>query len=245
MRAWLLWISGTLASCSSSAPMPPPSPPPAGVPVFGTAHPLLVKRAASDGRWLVWCEAREDTDHNGRIEVRGDEHGNLYGDVMRPFFAAGGGEGEAIDAFVDADESGRYIALVRNQHLELRDTQEGTTADLSLLGGIPDGDDNPFGGHPAGAFDEEGKRFVYRRQDGSRRIAVVRDLADGKEATVDPGDGLLWRAYIDGEWVVMSVIARDTDGNGRLEPPVPMSDVKGQGTCHASPAAYFVAGRAG
>jgi hypothetical protein len=220
-----------------------PSTPPTGAPVIGTAHPLLVKAVAPDGHWLVWCEAREDTDRNNRIEAFSNEHGSLYGDRMRPYFVVGAGEGQAIDAFVDSDESGRYVALVRSGHLELTDTSSGTIVDLSQVGAVADDDGNQFLGHAAGAFDRAGIRFVYRRNTGTKTVAVVRDLATGKEASFDPGSGLLYRAYLDDEWVVMHIVVRDANGNGRLEPPTMRTDLPRRSTCRGPAYAYMSLGR--
>src|SRR4051812_43452253 len=49
---------------------------PAGV---GTAGPASVVAAARDGSWVAMCQARHDTDHDGRLEV---SHGfnATYGD---------------------------------------------------------------------------------------------------------------------------------------------------------------------
>src|SRR5262245_21873126 len=106
MRNLVITTMVLVAGCADAVKMPPLNPP-SGEPLIGTDHPLLVKRVAPDGSWVIGCEAREDTDHNGRIEAFSNEHGTLYGDRMRPYFVVGAGEGEAIDAFVDSDESGR------------------------------------------------------------------------------------------------------------------------------------------
>jgi len=52
-------------------------------------------------------------------------------------------------------------------------------------------------------------------------VVVVRALATGREDEIDPGGGLLLHARLDEgrAWVSMDVVARDTDGDGRLSAP--------------------------
>jgi hypothetical protein len=91
------------------APMPPESEP------IGSAHPTLVVTADPDARWVVLCQARKDTNRDGKTEVQVGYHGDTYGDDLLPYLVLGSGEGTAIDAFVSSDGSGRQIAYVQGK----------------------------------------------------------------------------------------------------------------------------------
>ena len=83
---------------------------------IGTAHPVLVEELADNGTWLVICEARADTDHDGQIEVGVGFHGDMFGDKMLPYLVLGSGPGIAIDSYVaslgalNRDRDGRLRA---------------------------------------------------------------------------------------------------------------------------------------
>lgn len=187
---------------------------------LGTRAPSVVAAAAPDGRWLVVCEARRDTDGDGRVQVGLGFHGDTYGDALEPFFVSRGGPGEAIDDFVAADPSGRWVVLVRQRRLLLRDTAIGRDEDLSVRGADASTDDAPLFGHRAAGFDEAGRRVFFVRTEGARTFVTVRELATGAEASI-PVDGVLDRAGLlgDGAWLALRVVERDTDGDGRLAPP--------------------------
>jgi len=63
--------------------------------------------------------------------------------------------------------------------------------------------------------------MTYVRCSGGHAVVVVRALATGREDEIDPGGGLLLHARLDEgrAWVSMDVVARDTDGDGRLSAP--------------------------
>ncbi|HYO64527.1 MAG TPA: hypothetical protein VEU33_00485 [Archangium sp.] len=52
---------------------------------IGTRHPILFQRAAKDGRWLIACQAREDTHGDGKLEVRYGRYGDTFGDRLAPY----------------------------------------------------------------------------------------------------------------------------------------------------------------
>jgi hypothetical protein len=88
-------------------------------------------------------------------------------------------------------------------------------------------DDRSSFSHVRGvAFDPTGRRLLYLRKSGDADDVVVRELATGAESLVAPGDGELWRADFDasGEWVVLRVIATDSNANGKLEWPAPRAE---------------------
>lgn len=185
--------------------------------LIGTDHPLLVRGAAADGGWVALCQAREDSNADGVIEVSVGSRGELLGDRLDSFLVEGSGEGEAIDAFVAADSSGRRLVIVQGEHLILRDSHNQSDLDLAERGALSGTDQSPFAPHRAARFSSDGRRLLYLRQHGARDWVVVLDLATEQEIEIDPGPGLLWRAEFDasGEWVVMRVVDMDTNGDGR------------------------------
>jgi hypothetical protein len=187
---------------------------------WGTADPLTFVAAAPDRRWLVVCQARRDTNGDGVVRVEAGAQGELRGDALEGYVLDGAGTGFAVDAFGGSDPSGRYLAYVSAGRLVLRDTTTGVDAELE--GADVDDDLSPFVHPRVVSFDPTGRRLLYlARTDGKSRI-VVRDLASAAESTIEPGDGLLWRADFDpsGDWVVAHVVANDTNHDGRLGFPV-------------------------
>jgi hypothetical protein len=181
---------------------------------LGTANPLTFQAAGRDGRWVVACQAREDTNHDGKVSLDVGYHGDMWGDKLEPYFIAGGGAGERIDDIVDQDPNGRWLALIVGGKLILRDVQG---KDVELRGADARDDGDPFGHHRAASFDAAGIQLVYFRD----RKLVVRTLATGAENVIDPGPGEPWRARFDpdGGWVEVEMIAEDTNKNGKLDWP--------------------------
>lgn len=143
---------------------------------IGGSGPMLVTAHAPDGHWVMTCQARSDTNHDGQLETAIGPHGDPYGDELVPYFVESHGTGERVDDFLGSDASGRYVVLVRGQAL-LRDTETGR--ELTL------------GDATAVDFGEDGRELAYaRKQDGSWQI-VVRTLATGDERVLDPGSGEL------------------------------------------------------
>lgn len=227
-----------LAACSNSPPPPPgatsdplsvKSVSAASVSAesgpIGTAHPTVLIAADPEGRWVAFCQARQDSDHDGKISVDIGYHGESYGDELTPYLAFGAGAGRAIDDFVGFDRSGRYLAVIENERLLLIDAVTGGRLDLSARGADWAADASPLGPHRAASFGESGDKLVYFRKHRYSYRAVVRTLATGAESVVDPGVGLLWRAEIsdDGDWLSAWVVSRDSDRSGKLELPTAQS----------------------
>jgi hypothetical protein len=187
---------------------------------IGTAQPVVVEAASADGRWTVLCQAREDTDRDGRISVTIGARGELLGDKMQSYYVEGSGAGFPIDQFLGSDGS-RLIAMVRDGRLSIIDTLDRKTIDLSARGADVRSDAANYLPHRSVAFDPSGERVLYLRRDADRTRAVVLDPKDGKELVLDPGSGALWRAELFSAAVVLHVIPGDTNGNGRLDLPVP------------------------
>lgn len=216
----------------------------AGSGVLGTAHPFVFVRADPRARWVVACQAREDTNHDGRIEVGIGHHGDVFGDEMKPYLFLGGGAGLALDDFVAAEPSGDRLAFVRGGRLLVLDAETRTTLDLSALGADASDDPNPFGGHRALSFDGRGT-LLYVRGEGERAVAVVRTAA-GAESIVSPGPGLLWRAGITpgGGFVVAHVVGKDANGDGALTIPKTSTSLSKRG-CRGPITSYSTGGVAG
>jgi hypothetical protein len=236
-----------LAACASRGPLPaqapPPdvaqgegsasnSPPPSGPPraagPFGTSHPTVFQVAAPDGRWVFACQAREDTNGDGKVEVRYGLHGDSYGDELEPYLFLEPGAGEHIDDLVTSDERGRWLVVSRAGSLRLIDTHSRTETELALAeprGG--EEEEDPRWLPPRASLSWDGRRVLFVRGKGQEATAVVRDLEDGSEKTVEHGPGVLGSARLDpkGEWVTFEVLTKDTDGDGRLTWPRPQTSL--------------------
>ncbi|MBN1612739.1 MAG: hypothetical protein JW940_39315 [Polyangiaceae bacterium] len=235
----------TGAAASSRKPEPN-APTPCGDPI-GVAGPVVVESVGASGRWAALCQAREDTDGDGKLGVHYGPRGEFVGDRMQSYFVLGSGPGEAIDALAAQDSSGRHVVIAQQGRLLLVDTQTAARTDLTALGADDRSDALAFVQHRSLAFDPDGRRLAYLRRDpgpytqGRRVLVVVRDLSSGTEREIKAGLGEPWRVRFspDGRELVLEVIARDTNGNGRLEWPVPRSKVN-RWRCHGPIAPYPV-----
>ncbi|MFP2957787.1 hypothetical protein ACLEPN_08140 [Myxococcus sp. 1LA] len=219
----LLSLLGT--ACASQAPLARPEPPPDAE--YGTAHPFVAQQIAPDGRWFVACQAREDTNQDGRIEVRFDYHGGSghggerRSDVLRPYLFLEPGPGLAIDELLASDPAGRYLVLIREGALRLLDTTTGQDTVLSAGPVSPSQSPRP----PLRAsFSRDGSRLLYLRPTGENAtVVVLRDMTDGDERLVDAGEGWIGQVVLDeaGHWAAFDVVTGDTDGDGKLTWPEP------------------------
>jgi hypothetical protein len=107
------------------------------------------------------------------------------------------------------------------------DTFEGNTIDLSARGADARSDAANYLPHRAVAFDDAASRLLYLRREADRTRAITLDLVSGEEQAIDAGPGLVWRAELSGGLVVLKVVASDTNGNGRLDFPVPEAETAG------------------
>ncbi|HEX5750098.1 MAG TPA: hypothetical protein VFZ09_27965 [Archangium sp.] len=188
---------------------------------IGTRHPLLFQRAAEDGRWLIACQAREDTNGDGKREVIYGRHGDTFGDRLAPYLFLEPGEGERLDDFLAADPTGRYLVVVRGGSMRLLDTYTRADAELAPPGTIPDST-APSASLPV-SFSRDGQRLLLVSLSGpeKRATAFLINLQDGSRREVPHGPGLLGRAVLDpeGQWVWFGVVTQDTDGDGQLTWP--------------------------
>ncbi|AKI99204.1 hypothetical protein [Archangium gephyra] len=188
---------------------------------IGTRHPILFQRAAKDGRWLIACQAREDTNGDGKLEVIFGRHGDTFGDRLAPYLFLEPGEGERLDDFLAADPTGRYLVVVRGGSLRLLDTYTRADTELSPPESIPEST-APSTSLPV-SFSRDGQRLLLVTLSGPEKQATasVLHLSDGTRREVPHGPGLLGHASLDpeGRWVRFGVVTQDTDGDGQLTWP--------------------------
>ena len=207
---------------------------------FGTGHPIVVEAYAPDGSWIAACQAREDTDDVKGIVVSSGLHGSLFGDEMQPFFFNNNSKGEPIDAFVDADVSGRWVVLILQGTMTLRDTH--SNRDFPL--GTPIAQENASMTPRAATFSEDGAYLVYILDPSEK--AILRSLATGSERIIDHGSGRLWVARFAGEgaFLALAIVEDDTNANGRLDLPRRSTSLA-DSRCRGQVASYFVGGYEG
>jgi hypothetical protein len=188
--------------------------------IAGSEHPFLIEAVDPGGRWVILCQAREDTNGDGKVSVSVGTHGHLGDDRVEQYLVKHAGLGERIDEYVAHDPTGRYVAFLRRGRLVVVDVQAGTEA--VLRADVRD-DGDPFKDHRVAVFDPLGTTIAYMREARSTGHAtvVVRDLLTGSETDVDPGPGLLWRVAVaaGGRSITAQVVATDSDKNGALEWP--------------------------
>lgn len=213
---------------AAAAPGARPKPRPAQPPVaFGTHDPFTLLAADPQRKWIALCQARKDTTGNGITSVSYMHHGGTVGDMMAPYLVSGGGPGEAIDAFLGSDPTGRWVAVVEHGKPELRDMRAGTTRDLDALEIDKTPDPSPAMGVRALHFGATGKYLLLiQKMDKAKPAASARvvllDLASGAARSIALGAGRVWTAGLspDESWIYASVVVRDTNGNGKLDLPV-------------------------
>lgn len=196
---------------------------------FGTAHPSVVAGVDERGRWLVLCQAREDTDGDGRVEVSTGYHGEMFGDRLQAYLFLAPGEGEAIDELLGVSDDGDVVAFRRGTQVSLLDVTTGQRTALSGEGPLELSTDG---------------RVLFRRRSGDRVDLVVRRLADGSEQRIATGPGLLWRAsFMPGAaWLRVDMVRHDTNGDGRIEAPQLQTTLAPRQTCSPAPAVYSTYG---
>ena len=213
----LLWLSAC-ASFRSTA---------LGPNEYGTRHPFLLQGASPDGRWLIACQAREDTNGDGQISIFSGMHGDTYGDNQAPYLFLEPGAGERIDAAIAADRSGRFLVVVRDASLRLIDTRTRNESELTPLRPLEREEDDATTPPPVADFSEDGRRLLFLRRESGKVVAVVRELDSGREQRVEAGPGELRRASFDpsGTWALFQVLNEDTDQDGTLRWPTEITNL--------------------
>lgn len=218
---------------------PAHAPVPAGA-IVGTAHPLVVEAVARDGSWIAICQARTDTDGDGKIEINVGHHGDVWGDTLTPFVVRHAGDGEPIDLVVDYQRD-RWLVALRHGKLAIFDARGGSWQELAGADVRDDG--VPLGPHRAASVARAGERMVYFRDD---QTLIVRELATGTEKVVTVPGAKLWRVEVEplGHWAVVLAIRKDTDGDGKLSWPSVRTSLSGRG-CRGPIMSYSTGGWAG
>lgn len=208
--------------------------------VLGTPHPVLPQAAAPDGSWVALCQARTDTDGDGAIKVMMGYHGDAHGDARELYVAdAAHPEGQRYDRLVD--HAGRWLVLVKDRKLVLRDASGGAE---TVLG--PAAAPDARGLHERSAsLDDGGTRLLYLEGADGRERVRIRALGDagGGDRAYDPGPGRVWKGALvgDGSWFAVAVVAEDTDGDGALTLPTLQTTLAG-GPCRGEPMSYSTYG---
>jgi hypothetical protein len=204
-------------------PTPGATPPPFPLAEIGDAIPVTLEHVGYAGRWLAVCTARTDSDKNGRIAVEIGAAGTLTGDALGAELVVGGRKPELIEDLLAYDATGRFVAIRRAGKALLIDLTTNDEVDLATLGWDDRDDALPLRYHRALLFDPRGEILAYVRRRAGRPDVVLRTLATGTEQVITnlPGEPhrLAWDGT--GETLVISTVADDTNGNGRLDWPAP------------------------
>lgn len=229
MRLRFIWPAALIASglCACGGGYERPQfaehTPPPNQHLLGTADPYTVDMAAKDGRFIVLCQAREDTNQDGRIEVSLGYHGDTYGDLLLPYFIRDHGPGERFDELIAVGAHERQLLVVARPDLLLIDTQAGRSVALPNA----DVDNRPLRARvldprPSafGVFGSRGKKAAYEKRGDSIKIGI-RDLLAHTEIDIDAGPGELGHMSFDTseQWLTVLTAPADTDKNGRIEFP--------------------------
>lgn len=183
--------------------------------------PFSLIEVGSGGRWFATCVAREDTDHDGKLAVFAGPAGVLRGDRLSPELVVAGRAGIALEDLYAVDPRGGWLALRHSGRNVLLHVESGGEIDLASLDWDGRDDDLPEAHHRALAFDPHGELVAYVRRRGGHSNVVLRTLVTGAERDVTDLAGEPFRIAWEGtgESLVISVVAEDTNQNGRLEWP--------------------------
>lgn len=224
LRALLAASTTVLAACGTPAIAPPLRPGARAVEALGpvgTAHPFKMIHADPHARWVALCQAREDSDGDERIASWWG-YPTMGGDTLRPYLVFGDGPGELIDDYIGADREGEHIVFIRNGRLLIHHVTAGRTEDLSARGADA-ADDGPHEWrHRAASVGIGGRTLVYHVARPRRGIfeVILRDFQTGDEVRFKHA-GRLVRAWLsfDGDWVLVSAVIDDRNGDGELVAP--------------------------
>ncbi len=198
---------------------------------IGTAHPLRVIARADTGRWIVACQARADTDGKDGIKVTiGTD--SLEGDAMAPYVFRGGGDGEAIDAYIASSPDERWLAVLRDEQLIVIDDVKGT----ETLVRDADVRRDDTGVEHLAAFDGASKRLIYFRRVQDARRVVIRDLTRGSERDLEFPHVLVLQVdpAPDGSWARVRFLRDEIDPDPRADGPEARRVAARQQTCDSS-----------
>jgi hypothetical protein len=200
----------------------------------GTPHPFILRAFDPRERWTVLCQARSDTNGDGKIEVHAGHHGGLFGDAMVPYLILGGGAGTQIDTFIGASPDRRWLAVLRSASLELVDSERGDV--FAMPDADTESDDRPGASHRAAVF--AGNRLLYVRHRDRGDVMVVHDLGTHLERELAVKDRL-WRLMPSGADVAVAYTVPNDQGFPQLNSSL---DV---GECLGAPLSYGFYGQSG
>ncbi len=208
---------------TTSAPAPPPGQPP----TLGRGDSIALEAAAPDGRWLAYCQPTQDSDGDGKLEVRSGPRGEMRGDAPSLFLMVGG-DARPIDELHAYDDSGRWLVVSSEGKPWLVDADTGGMNDLSAYAPDLRADGEFLVAHRALSFDASGTRLLLlRRKDRARYEADLFDLSNGytpeKRQTFKLLPGEVWRGRLSGEGplaVFESVPESQREGDSWPAPPV-------------------------
>ncbi len=183
---------------------------------IGQSGPIELIAASSSASWVALCE----------------------GEPAIAKLVLGAGAGEVIDSFEAADESGRYVIVTRAGTTQLIDAVSGARTDLSALGADLRRERADYAPHRALSFDRAGRQLAYLRGRAKQEL-VVRDLEGAGERTFPVGAGEIFRLQhsADGRYIELYALRDDTNGNGKLDWPVPVEATPRP--CRAKPVPQF------
>lgn len=218
----LSWMAAlALASCGGgvrrtiAAPRPAPAAPADASGPIGSAHPFTFGAADPSARWVVLCQAREDSDGDGAIAAWTTRFG-AEGDALRPYLIFGSGEGQAIDDFFGQSADGEELVLIQRGRLLVHHVGARRT---EVLRGADIDDDAATLSTRVVSFDRQRRRIAYlvpRRREQGADVAV-RTLKTGHEVRFH-APGPVAHAYFSegGEWLLVEAVIEDTNHDGEL-----------------------------
>lgn len=182
---------------------------------------------------MALCQARKDTDGDGKIEIHVGHHGEIFGDDMQLYLVIDGGEGTRIDNLVDTSVDDRWIVVVRDGSLELVDTKARGT--YELRNADIEADNRPGAWHRAARFATN--RLLYIRHRDHNDVLVIHELDSHAEREVAIADRI-WR-FADADKVAELYTIPRGDDWPRLNTTL------SAGECLGPPASYSTYGQQG
>ncbi len=196
-----------------SAPTPTRAPSTARIApwqTWGTADPYEIVAMPPDARWAVICQARGDTNGDGKIAISFTMHGDQEGDAMTAYLVDPAGHESVIDNVLGHSTDGRWLAIVEAGAPVLIETT--TWRRTPLDGSLPQF--HITTGHASWDFSPDSRYLLFSRHGAP----IVRELATGIERTIAPA---AWRTdwSADGSWVELRILHGDTDHDGYVHGP--------------------------
>lgn len=216
--------------------------PAAPAPNFAVTGPFTFEAAAPDGRWLVTCQARADSDGDGQIRVGVSPQGELQGDALTRYLSLASGAERAIDDLLASSADGRWLVLEAEGRSELFDTSTGARLDLSALGADTRREPERRAHHRTLVLQDDS--LFYLKTQGKGGELVERRLSTGAERSLYRSAEPVLRFELDtyGKVIVVTVAGPDANGNGRFDWPYELE--RGKRPCQ-SPVAQYRAARLG